>query len=365
VVTSTSETVHTISLEKPASVRRSSDEGGWILPSFYAGSENRSLEYLFEDAQLQRLKDLSPIIFFGGDGVGKTCLAVTLAVRWARLHNARPLHFTTGEGYARDYNTAIEIDDVDHFHQRHRRCKLLVVDDLEPLYTKPVTQQDFLLSLDELALEKRPVIITMPRLPSVDGGALPALVSRLVGGYSVEVHLPSPPTADEILRQLIKMIDTELPVSELSKILHQQPTTMNVKDMQAFVALASQHRKFNASLDSRMLFGIAEQVSTGTIPSVPLIAKAVAKRLGIKLTDLRSSTRQSKVVRARALAIVLSRKLTTLSLQDIGDYFGGRDHSTVLHSCRKIDKLLLSDSELAAAKQDVEIELQNRRSLPL
>ena len=105
----------------------------------------------------------------------------------------------------------------------------------------------------------------------------------------------------------------------------------------------------------------AAQIGSGCLASVPLLAKGGAKRLGIKLNDLRSSTRLAKVVRARALAILLARKFTTLSLHDIGQYFGGRDHSTVLHSCRKTEKLLDTDAELAAAKLDVEIDIQSRK----
>ena len=143
--------------------------------------------------------------------------------------------------------------------------------------------------------------------------------------------------------------------------IQQYQANLNVADVQALVLLASQHRKISGQIDVGVLKNIAEQIVSGCVPSVPLIAKAVAKRLGIKLNDLRSSTRLAKVVRARALAILLARKFTTLSLHDIGQYFGGRDHSTVLHSCRKTEKLLDTDAELAAAKLDVEIDIQSRK----
>lgn len=357
--------IKTITLEQPASVRRqqsNSDERGWILPVYCVGTENESLDYLFGESQIARLAELSPIVLMGGKGVGKTCLAVTLAVRWSRHFNARPLHFTTGHNYCRDLISAYEIDDVDHFHQRHRRCKLLVIDDLEPLFAKVNAQQELLHSLDVMANEQRPVILSISRLPAAESGVLPALASRIAGGYSVDLQPPSPSTCEEIVRMLVKRLDPELPINDLLRAIRSQSAPLNANDLNAFVALASQHRKSSGRVDSGILVSIAEQVSSGTLPTVTSIAKAVAKRMGIKLTELRSATRQSKVVRARALAIVLSRKLTALSLQDIGAYFGGRDHSTVLHSCRKIDKLLLSDAELAAAKQDVEVELLKRRS---
>ena len=361
----TSDTIKLIPLEQPASVRRlqtSTDERGWILPSFCVGPENHSLDYLFAEPQISELAKLSPVLFFGNSGLGKSCLAVTLAVQWSRLISARPLHFTTGEGFCRDYEAAIEIDDIEHFRNRHRRCKLLVIDDLEYVFSKSAAQEELISTLDTLEAEQRPVIVCLSRLPAPDSGVHPALASRLVAGYSIELHPPSLITADEILRQLVKRIDPELPLIELIKLSRQQVSPLNALDLDAFVNLASQHRKISGFVDKNVLARIADQVTSGTIPTVASIAKAVGKRLGIKLNELRGSTRQSKVVRARSLAILLSRRMTTLSLQHIGEYFGGRDHSTVLHSCRKIDRLLESDSELAAAKHDIEIELQSRKN---
>ncbi len=364
-VATTSDSIKLIPLEQPASVRRlqsTSDERGWILPAYCVGPENHSLEYLFSEPRISDLGKLSPVLLFGGAGVGKSCLAVTLAVQWSRATSARPLHFTTGESFCRDYEAAIEIDDIEHFRNRHRKCKLLVIDDLESVFAKVAAQEELIATLDALDAERRPVIVCLSRLPSPESGVLPALASRLVAGYSIELHPPSFTTMDEILRLLVKRIDPELPLAELSRFARQQASPLNALDLDAFVHLASQHRKISGFMDKNVLASIADQVSGGTVPTVSAIAKAVSRRLGIKLTELRGSTRQSKVVRARALAIMLSRRLTPLSLQHIGDYFGGRDHSTVLHSCRKIDKLLESDSELAAAKNDVEIELQTRKT---
>lgn len=360
----TSETIKLIPLEQPASVRRlqtTTDERGYILPSFCVGPENTALEYLFAEPQISELAKLSPVLFFGNNGVGKSCLAITLAVQWSRLTSARPLHFTTGEAFCRDYAAAIEIDDIEHFRNRHRRCKLLVIDDLDYVFSKNAAQEELISTLDALEAEQRPVIMSLSRLPAPDSGVLPALGSRLVAGYSIEIRPPSLVTADEILRLLVKRIDPEMPLAELIKFSRQQASPLNARDLDAFVNLASQHRKISGYVDKNVLANIADQVSSGTIPTVASIAKAVGRRLGVKLNELRGATRQSKVVRARALAILLSRRMTTLSLQHIGEYFGGRDHSTVLHSCRKIDKLLESDSELAAAKNDVEIELQSRK----
>ena len=91
--------------------------------------------------------------------------------------------------------------------------------------------------------------------------------------------------------------------------------------------------------------------------STASIAKVVARKMGVKISDMRGSTRQANIVRARGLAILLARRLTSESLLQIGSFFGGRDHSTVLHACRKTDRLLSSDSELSRVLADVQSDL--------
>jgi chromosomal replication initiator protein len=102
---------------------------------------------------------------------------------------------------------------------------------------------------------------------------------------------------------------------------------------------------------------LARQHFANEAPSIPHIAKLVARKLRIKLTDLRGSTREASVVRARGLAMMLSREFTPASLQQVGQFFGGRDHSTVLHACRKTSAVLESDTELANLCRELRSEL--------
>ena len=182
-----------IPLERPASIKRllpSFDDAGWIVSDFIVGEENANLRYLFDEATLRDLTNISPIVFFGEQATGKTALAITLAVRWARQSNLRPLTLTDGATYARDYAEAIEIDDIDSFRKRYRGCKLFALDDLDALATKSSVQTELSRNLDVLAEQQTPVILTSSKLPSLVGGLQAALVSRLAGGFSVAVEKP-------------------------------------------------------------------------------------------------------------------------------------------------------------------------------
>jgi chromosomal replication initiator protein len=203
---SPSKKLSSIPLEQPPSLRRQESAGAsvaWTIPSFIVGEENAHLAFLFSKRQLTKLGQLSPIVFFGPSASGKTALAITLATRWSRHTDQRPLLFTTGELFARDFQEALDADDVEHFRRRHRRCRLLVIDNVDVLASKPAAQEELTATLDTMAELERPVVLTASRLPSTIRGFRPALASRFHAGFSLELALPGPDSLSRILDLLI------------------------------------------------------------------------------------------------------------------------------------------------------------------
>ncbi len=354
-----------ISLEQPASVRRHlplASNLGWMLPEYIVGPENQPLRYLFDSVTIGRLEQLSPIVLYGEKGVGKTALSITLAVTWARLMSLRPLCFTTGKSFVSDYSAAVEIDDLDSFRHRHRACKLLLIDDLEDLATAPASQGELVATLDVLSQLDLPVVITVNRLPSTITGLSSALTSRLSGGFSVPLFKPRSATLDELIPLLVATIDPLLPVNALLELCRTLTSkNLSAPDFQKVVTIAAQNRQSDDSVDFEIVAKLAEQLFSGSGPTLPGIAKVVARKLQVRLVEMRGATRHANIVRARGLAILLTRKLTTTSLLKIGEYFGGRDHSTVIHACRKTQQLLDSDTELANLLLEVQAEVLQSR----
>lgn len=331
----------------------------WLLPSYWVGPENASLQFLFSDEVLENLAQQSPIVLFGPAEVGKTALAVTLAVRWSRLTSARPLHLTTATDFAAQFSEAIEIDDSESFRSRHRGCKLLLVDNLDTLASAPAAQLEMAATLDELAEAERPVIITCKQLPAAIAKLNSRLRSRLSAGLSIQLQLPTDDTRKLLLTKFSKRAAAKLDIDALasaaSSIADGKATANHLKTL---VSLASGVSKIDGSFSNATITSLANTVVSGEGPNLNSIAKSVARKLNVRLADMRGSKRDANIVRARGLAAQLARSLTPCSLQEIGQYFGGRDHSTILHACKKIDSALITDTELATAHRELKAALR-------
>lgn len=357
--------ITTIPLERPASVRKhlpSLDDGGWLLPGFVVGPENEQLRYLFLPATIERLAELSPIVLYGDGGVGKTALAITLAVTWSRAMAKRPLCFTTGKSFSQDFSAAVEIDDTVSFRKRHRNCQLLVIDDFATLASASAAQVELVHTLDELSATGRPLVVTSQRLPASIAALSPALSSRLAGGFSTEISRPVGETAIELVRALALSIDKHMDLDAVLEVARKfDRQQLSPADWKIIVLLAHQSKGSNGEIDTELVSALARQHFDNDMPTIAGIAKAVAKRMRVRLTEMRGATREANIVRARGLAIHLARSLTGTSLQQIGQFFGGRDHSTVLHAFRKTEKMLDTDTELAILLRDIHSDLNVKR----
>lgn len=328
-------------------------QDGWMVDTYFAGPNMAGLRYLYDPATLPHLGDISPIVFYGPKSSGKTALSISLALRWSRLLKERPLYFSNGNTLCKDFAAAIEIDDLVSFRTRMRSSKMLLIDDLDPILARPSLQSELLTTLDHLAASGRPVIVTSTILPAASKSIAPHFSSRLSGGLSLPLSVPDLPATFSLIEALVAKIDPLLSLDEIISLLPSlSDFKLSAPDLANLVNICHLHRSEDGSIDRPLVISLMLQRLADRTPTLPAIAKCVARSHRVRLVDLRSGSRLAHVVRARGLAILLARRLTPLSLLQIGAYFGGRDHSTILHSYHKTLALLETDTQLASLYRD-------------
>jgi len=304
--------------------------------SFIAGPENVLLKPLSEAVLLPQVA-FNPVVLYGPAGVGKTSLAHALASKRRQALHLRSVIATTGAELAQELAHAIVTKADEDLRSRYQRCDLLLVDEVDHLVDRNAAQQFLVSTLDALVTRGSLVIATVRCAvggPLAIAGLQPALASRLSGGLVVRLSPPGLLARREIIKQAAARIDypvNEQMIEKLAAEIQRPETLITASRLrQAVLQLASGTKPRNA--DSPDLKAAYRQITA-----------AVAKHLGLTVTELKSKSRQQNIAEARGLAMHLVRRLTGASYAEIGRQFGGRDHTTVLHACRRVNSTAARD----------------------
>ena len=245
-----------------------------------------------------------------------------------------------------------ETQGVDEFRAKHRGADFLVVEDLGMLATrksgKLSSQEELIHTLDALVAEDRWVVVTASAAPAVLPGIMPALQSRLTAGLAIQLAPPGVEARFAILEQLAALRHIPLPEAA-ARVLAEGVVGTAAELAGSLFQLSAPAELDGGALDVETARRYIAQRSGSRQPSLHEIALATARHFSLRLADLRSPVRRRALVVARGVAVYLARRLTDASLDQIGGYFGGRDHSTVMHSCRKTEELIVSDRAVREA----------------
>ncbi len=329
------------------------DESNVLLR--YLVRKNRSVRQAMLDSQW-------PVVLFGPAGTGKTSLALTIvselsdrdettlqtdsvvpfSTQPTRTNPGKTV-FMTALDFDRRFRAALEADSVEDFRKRLVQSSGLVVDDLHRLVDKSAAQNEFLLILEEMCRKNRAIVITMGVSPQLCSGLSAQLVSRLSSGLTLPVNPPGPTARLEIVRDLAKINQIQLTEDAMKLLVDRLNVTVPKLD-HVFAQIKTSLRARKADpiqpIDATRLTRIFKK-SVGDLDSLSqLIIRSVAAEFNLKVAELKSDSRKQSIVMARGVAIYLNRTLLGTSFLKIGTYFGNRDHSTIMHANRKIEKLV-------------------------
>lgn len=294
----------------------------------------------------------NPLFFYGGVGLGKTHLMHAIGHQMMQLRPNAKVKYVSSETFANDFINSIQNRTQEQFRNEYRSVDLLLVDDIQFFADKEGTQEEFFHTFNALYDDRKQIVLTSDRLPNEIPKLQERLVSRFAWGLSVDITPPDLETRIAILRKKADSERLEIPDDTLSYIAGQIDS--NIRELegalvrvQAFSAI--QGKDITTSLAADALKSILPNEKPKAL-SIYTIQQTVAKYFHITVEELKGKKRTKGIVVPRQVAMYLARELTDSSLPKIGNEFGGKDHTTVLHACDKISTAVKKD---AALKRDV------------
>lgn len=329
-----------------------------VLDQFLVLSENRFAHSVLNSESFALNGESPSLVFlYGPSGTGKSHLIKATLQQWAETQpDWKTLALTAAEFSAR-YAEAAESRGFQAFRRQFQRLDVLAIEDLHALSGKFEPQRQLVAMLDDILAHDCRVIITCRTSAGEISGLIPELVNRCHGGISASLRMPSLASRERLLNHWAKASGRTM-TPDLIPFLAEK-FSVSPRELQGVwiqLRAISQQKKLTLNVDlvRRHLLG---QHPSRVFP-VPEIAKSVARHFQVTLADLRAKSRQPRLVLPRQCAIYLIRELTDLSLQKIGDYFGGRDHSTILHACDKLISLLPDQPDLRQHLAKIRTQLQ-------
>lgn len=305
----------------------------------------------------------NPFFVHGDVGLGKTHLlqAICLAIRAQRPSTV--IYYTSCEGFMTQFMDAVAAGAMHLFRHKFRHVDVLVIDDIHFLAKRDRTQEEFFHTFNSLHQSRKQIVLSSDAPPEEIPDLEDRLVSRFKWGLVTEVSPPDFETRVQILKNKSRLRGFELSEPVAQRIAQRVDT--NIRELEgAVVKLQMMATIDKREIDLDLVKSALGEPQTGEEPTVqiPTIIEAVADFFGVKMVDMQSKRRQRSVALPRQLCMYLARRNTRFSLEEIGGYFGGRDHTTVMHAVKIVTQRCLTDAEFGQQVQSLESRLRGGRA---
>ena len=315
--------------------------------NFVVGSCNQFAHAAARAVASTPSKSYNPLFIYGGVGMGKTHLMHAIGRTLLEKHGRMRIVYTTSERFMNQMINCIKLDRMGQFHQHFRSADVLLIDDIQILGGKERTQEEFFHTFNELYDHQKQIVISSDSAPKNTAGLVERLRSRFEWGLMVDVQPPDLETKMAILDKKAEQEGIDLP--EDVRIFIATKTKSNIRELEgALVKLIA----YSSVTGSPITLAMAQQVlkSLSSTPerriTIESIIRTVADKFQLQPSQLKQKTNAHSITYPRQVAMYVVKEMTTASLPEIGRAFGGKHHTTVLHSISKIEEKRHKDPEL-------------------
>lgn len=320
----------------------------FIFDSFVEGNSNQLARAASMQVAERPGDAYNPLFIYGGVGLGKTHLMHAIGNSIMKNNPDAKVLYLHSERFVADMVKALQTNSINEFKRFYRSLNALLIDDIQFFAGKDRSQEEFFHTFNALLEGQQQIILTSDRYPKEIEGVEERLKSRFGWGLTVAVEPPELETRVAILISKAELSNIELPY-EVAFFIAKRIRS-NVRELEGALRRVIANAHFTGKAITiefvndalRDLLALQDKLVT-----IENIQKTVAEYYKVKVADILSKRRSRSIARPRQMAMALAKELTNHSLPEIGDHFGGRDHTTVIHACRKVKELIHEASDFA------------------
>jgi chromosomal replication initiator protein len=336
-----------VPVKKPGEASRLNLNSRFSFDNFVVGSSNRFAFAASQAVAESPAKSYNPLFLYSHVGLGKTHLMQSIAHEIKKRHPELKCVYLSSETFTNELINAIRHRSTDQFREKYRNIDVLLIDDIHFIAGKESTQEEFFHTFNTLHNSHKQIIISSDRPPKEITNLEDRLSSRFAWGLIADIQPPDFETRVAILKKKLEREPIVVPDEVISFIADQIKT--NIRELEGalirVVAYSLLEEKPISLAIAKIVLKDMVKETTKTI-SIDMIQKEISSFFEISVSDIKSKKRSRNVILPRQVSMFLARKLTNLSLPEIGAAFGGKDHTTVMHSCRKIEIDMEKDGDL-------------------
>ncbi len=332
----------------------------YTFEEFVAGSSNQFAYAAAMAVANNPATTYNPLFIYGGVGLGKTHLVNAIGNTILKKSPQMRICYYTSEKFMNELINSLRYNRMDEFRNKFRSMDVLLIDDIQFIAGKERTQEEFFHTFNALYDSHKQIIVTSDKFPKDIPGLEERLRSRFEWGLIADIQAPDVETKMAILKMKAEQNSINLP-EDVAQFLANSICN-NVRELEGYLIRIGAYASLTSvPISLEMARDVLKDIliERNRELTVEEIVKKVSLHFNIKISDIKSAKRLKAVVLPRQIAMYISRQLTSSSYPEIGDRFGGKDHSTIIHAIRKIEKLMEEDFQLKSTIENLKKELTN------